>query len=469
VGPGGNTLSTLGDSTADAAPVTSPFLVVALNCERPGDDPVRLALQDVDEVVIGRGPRQQVRRELAAGQLIRHVRIADDWLSSEHARLVGQRGAWSIRDCGSKNGTRVNGEPIEETTLEDGDVIGVGHTLLVFQHDTQTTFEPVTTASDLRPPRPELGTFHDGLARAIEQLTHLVDSRVSVLVRGETGTGKELVARAIHGLSGRSGDLVAVNCGALPATLVEGQLFGHRKGAFSGASEDRIGTIRSADLGTLFLDEIGDLAPESQAAFLRVLQEGEVTPVGGTRPVSVDVRIVAATHRDLEGMIKRGEFREDLFSRINGFSLTLPPLRERLVDLGLLIQQLLPRVTDRTSVRFTSAAGYRLFAYDWPRNIRELQKFLETAIALATDGLVKLEHLPASLREDATETPAPSQPLAPARPLSAGEQTRKAELEALLHEHNGNVSAIARVKQTSRTQIQRWLKRFGLDASDYRT
>jgi len=189
-----------------------------------------------------------------------------------------------------------------------------------------------------------MATFSPGLAYAFGTLARLSARPISILLRGETGTGKEVIASAIHELSRRRGDFIAVNCGALPATLLESELFGHQRGAFSGATADRRGLVRSADGGTLFLDEIGELPIGSQAAFLRVLQEHEVVPVGHDRPIAVDLRVIAATLRDLSGAIDAGRFRSDLYARIAGHVVELPALRERREDLGLVIPALCARI-----------------------------------------------------------------------------------------------------------------------------
>jgi transcriptional regulator with PAS, ATPase and Fis domain len=288
-----------------------------------------------------------------------------------------------------------------------------------------------------------------------------------VVIHGESGTGKELIARALHAASKRTGELVAVNCGALPETLVESQLFGYRKGAFSGATQDREGLVAAARGGSLFLDEIGDLAPSSQAAFLRLLQEQEYTPVGATKPVTADVRVIAATHHDLEELVAKGAFRDDLAARLNGFTFTLPPLRERRTDMGLLIGALVRRIAADAAgqVRFSSAAGQRLIEYEWPRNIRELEKCLEAAIALAADGPIQVEHLGAAAR---SAPPTRTEAAVTTPKLARDADARRAQLAALLTEHHGNISRIARELKTSRTQVQRWVKRFGFDASKYR-
>jgi transcriptional regulator with PAS, ATPase and Fis domain len=291
-------------------------------------------------------------------------------------------------------------------------------------------------------------------------------------VRGESGTGKEVIARAIHRLSGRTGAFVAVNCGALPDTLVESELFGFRKGAFSGANEDRPGLVRSAEGGTLFLDEIGDLPAASQAAFLRVLQEREVMPIGANRPVPVDFRLVAATHRDLEVLVEKEAFRGDLLARITGFQVKLPPLRERREDLGVLIAVLLRRLDPARaeSVKFSVDAARAIFRHYWPANIRELEKSLGAAVVLAADSRIELDHLPAGVGAEHKQTTAPNTPhptLEPP-PLSVDDLRRKEQLHALLTEHAGNISAVARVMGKARMQIQRWIKRYGLDPESYK-
>jgi transcriptional regulator with GAF, ATPase, and Fis domain len=290
---------------------------------------------------------------------------------------------------------------------------------------------------------------------------------VSVLVQGETGTGKELLARAVHSMSGGDDAFVAVNCGALPETLVESELFGYVKGAFSGATQDRLGLIRSADRGTLFLDEIGDLSPPSQAALLRVLQEREVTPLGSSRPIRVNIQVVAATHHDLASLVAREQFRRDLFARIAGFTVRLPLLRQRREDLGLLIASLLPRVAPEqaSGIHLRVEAVRALFNYEWPLNVRELEGCLGIATALAGRGVVKFEHLTDAVRGErsSAQSPGDTPP-----PLSPEDQQRRDELMELLRQHRGNISAVARASGKARVQIHRWLRRYRLDPRAFR-
>jgi transcriptional regulator with GAF, ATPase, and Fis domain len=243
-----------------------------------------------------------------------------------------------------------------------------------------------------------------------------------------------------------------VNCGAIAATLVESELFGHRRGAFSGAVDDHPGVIRGADRGTLLLDEIGDLPLPAQSALLRVLQEEEVLPVGATRPLKVDLRVVAATNHDLDALVAQNRFRPDLLGRISGYACTLPPLRERREDFALLVAALLEKVSAANHLAFSPDAARALLRHPWPLNIRELEKCLSSAAVLSRDERVELEDLPEYLGAPPV-----------ARPPDEQNFKRRDELVALLREHAGNVTSVARAMGKARTQVQRWLRRYAID------
>ncbi len=240
-----------------------------------------------------------------------------------------------------------------------------------------------------------------GLLRVLDQAARVAQRDATVLILGETGTGKELVARAIHQSSRRSsGPFIAINCGAIPRDLVESELFGYMRGAFTGAVTNKSGRIESADGGTLFLDEIGELPLEAQVKLLRVLQEGELTKLGASTPTKVDVRVIAATHRNLTAMIEDGTFREDLYYRLAVVPLTLPPLRERKEDLPELIDVLFQRAKERhglLDVRLSSAVHQRLISYRWPGNVRQLENVLERMLVLSPTDLITLDDLPEEL------------------------------------------------------------------------
>lgn len=282
---------------------------------------------------------------------------------------------------------------------------------------------------------------------------------ISVLISGESGTGKELLARAIHYASPRAeAAFVVVNCGALPDTLLEAELFGHKKGAFTGAYEDRSGLFQQADGGTLFLDEIGDTSPLMQVKLLRALQEGEVRPVGSPRLIRVDVRVIAATHRDLEAAVMRGEFREDLYYRIAGVTLHVPPLRERPDDIPHLVAALLKRAPEAPQ-RFSDEAMVLLMRYRWPGNVRELANEVMRAQALAEDEPMGPELLSPKLH---------GQALVPPRPAAGGslrERLMHSELELLreaLARHRGNKTRVAEELGLTRVGLRMKMKRLGL-------
>jgi transcriptional regulator with PAS, ATPase and Fis domain len=357
-----------------------------------------------------------------------------------------------LQDLQSKNGSFVNGDRVGETVLDDGDLIELGGTFLVFRNvgDTETG-----------PSRSLLGveTLLPQLASELSVAVDISRSDVPLVLLGETGTGKEVVARAAHAESGRPGAMIAVNCAALPVSLVESELFGSKKGAFSGADADRSGLIAAAHKGTLFLDEIGELPMPAQAALLRVLQDGEVTPLGATKPIACDVRLISATNRDLSALVDSGRFRADLYARVSGFRLRLWPLRDRKEDLGLLIASLLRRLAgDRAStISFSVAAVRRLFQYPWPFNIRELEKTLSAAVVLRIDQ-IKSAHL--QLASVTTESPTPSPSMLKASPEH---DARRQQLRELLLRHDGNISAVAREMGKARVQIRRWIRMYRLD------
>jgi transcriptional regulator with GAF, ATPase, and Fis domain len=225
----------------------------------------------------------------------------------------------------------------------------------------------------------------------------IAKTRATVLILGESGTGKELIAKALHNLSGRSGKLVPVNCGAIPEDLLESELFGHEKGSFTGAVGSRVGRFQLADGGTIFLDEIGEMSPKLQVKLLRVLQERKVDPVGSTRSLDVDVRVIAATNKDLAEEVKAGRFREDLYYRLQVVPVNLPALRERQSDAQLLARHFLARHADelgRPSLRFSAAALNTLNAYHWPGNIRELENLVERLAILSEEDEIDTTHLP---------------------------------------------------------------------------
>jgi DNA-binding NtrC family response regulator len=461
-GPNNSTLTSSDDPRGAPAPGRAPHLFLVLESHRPLASPLRIALDAFDKITFGRGSTRTHDPAKDGAVRTLSIRLADPWLSTRHARLVRVLRRWVLEDLGSKNGTLVDGEKQTGAELEDGQVIEIGHTFFVFRENVEHTRgdPPIFDAGSQTLPR-GLATLLPDLARTFGRLLPLARSTVSLLVQGETGTGKEVLARNIHALSGRPGEFVAVNCGALPPNLVEAELFGHEKGAFTGAGASSIGLVRAADHGTLLLDEVGDLPLPAQAALLRVLQEREVRPVGARRAVPVDLRVVAATHRPLDRMVQEGTFRADLLARLAGHRIELPPLRARREDLGLLVAALLQEAApDRAgAVTLSPRAARALLRHSFPGNVRELEKCLTTALVLAEDGRIDVEHLSDPVRRTLDDDNDPD---------GEEDEARRAELLSLVREHHGNVTAMARALGKARMQVQRWLKQYGIDPAPFR-
>jgi two-component system response regulator HydG len=309
-----------------------------------------------------------------------------------------------------------------------------------------------------------------GRSRRMEEVRHFIGvvgpSQSAVLIQGESGTGKELAARALHRASPRAdGPFLALNCGALPAQLLESELFGYEKGAFTGAAAAKPGQLELAHGGTLFLDEIGECAPELQVRLLRVLQEREVQRLGGTRRTPVDFRLVAATNRRLEDEVKSGRFREDLYYRINVIAMTMPALRERPEDVPVLAALFLDRAARREGRALdgiSAAALERLAAHDWPGNVRELANAVERGVVVARGPLLEAGDLPPHLRAAAAAA-APLDVAGADLPLATVE---RAVVAAAMERHGGNKSQVARVLGISRKLLYSKLREHGLLARD---
>jgi DNA-binding NtrC family response regulator len=309
--------------------------------------------------------------------------LDDPFVSARHLRIEARGAAWHLVDLGSRNGTFVGGARGSAAELPLGVPVTLGDAELVLE------------ARDApEPPRAE--SFEGMISRdpSMRQVFELVErvgpSDAPATILGETGTGKELVARALHTRSARKdGPFIPVNCSAIAESLIESELFGHEKGAFSGAERMRKGAFEEADRGTLFLDEIGELPLDLQPKLLRVLELGEVKRVGASRPITVNVRIVAATHRDLRARVRAKKFREDLFYRLFVAPITIPPLRQRKGDVRALAETFLARAAPRgLALRFAPDAVAKLEAYDWPGNVRQLRNVVQRAVLFRGEGLV---------------------------------------------------------------------------------
>ncbi|MDQ3034618.1 MAG: sigma-54 dependent transcriptional regulator [Myxococcota bacterium] len=318
---------------------------------------------------------------------------------------------------------------------------------------------------------PEMLGEDPRLLDVFQILSRVADTDCSVVVQGETGTGKELVARAIHAASGRAQHaFVALNCAALPEQLMESELFGHARGAFTGAVEKRVGRFAAADGGTLFLDEIGELPWAVQAKLLRALQEKEITPVGESRPMQVDVRVVAATHRDLEEMAENRQFREDLLYRLDVIRVVMPPLRDRASDVPLLVRHFVERANARRERRVTGVepdALRAMSAFAWPGNVRQLANVVERMVLMRGEGMIQLADLPERVRAAIPAAPASSASTAPVLPAEgidlrdALEQLEGSLIRQALERTGGNRNRAAALLRINRTTLVEKLKKRG--------
>lgn len=377
---------------------------------------------------------------------------ADPLLSREHLVLELRGGTLLARDLDSRNGSRLGGRPLREAELASGDVLRLGDTLVLVRE----------IASDLRstpPSRALAGLRGDApvMHRLRRELSLLGPRPTTVLLHGESGVGKGLSARALHDLSGRSGPFVAVNCAAIPEHLAESTLFGHERGAFTGADRPHAGYFREASGGTLFLDEVADLPSVLQPKLLHAVEAGEVVPVGSARPVKVDLRIVSATSLDLEEAVASGRFRGELHARLAEYVLRLPALRERVEDV-------LPLFGDVAGQDLSPDLAEALLLHPWPYNVRELEKLAtEAAVRGADAGELDLEHLHGRL-----QGPSAAPEAAGEAPVASGRPPDRETLTGALEATGGSVAEAARRLGRSRRQLYRDLARLEVDPADFR-
>jgi DNA-binding NtrC family response regulator len=404
-----------------------------------GDDKmITVPLPAHGEIVIGRDADCDVP--------LPHAKI-----SRRHARIqLGPE--MSIEDLGSTNGIKVGGTRLERNVsapLPLGESVRLGpFTAIVMAAPigAQVSADGLPRAAlVVRDPTPE------GCGELVARVAR---HDVNVLIQGETGSGKEVLARTLHQMSGRPGEMVAINCAALTGHLLESELFGHEQGAFTGATRTKPGLLEVAGRGTALLDEIGDLPLELQGKLLRALESRQVYRVGGVRPIDLNLRVIAATHRDLPAEVERGGFRQDLYFRLNGITLAIPPLRDRRGAINVLAQRFLEDAAKAAGVpvpSLTPRAVAALTSHDWPGNVRELRLVIERALLMAGDGPIDSTYMMLSPARAGT---------APATP---SEDEERARFLAIAKAHKGNASAIGRELGTSRSQVRRLGKRFEID------
>ncbi len=405
--------------------------------------------------------------------LICDMVLADTAVSGTHCEVIAGEKGFTLRDLGSTNGTKVGDLRVGEVWIKPGTVVKVG--------ETRIRFESLSGMVEI-----DLSTkerFFDLIGKSVRMreifavLDKVADSDLTVLIRGETGTGKELVARALHRASKRARQpLVVQDCGSIPSNLIESILFGHERGAFTGATERRRGSFEQAEGGTLFLDEIGELDIALQPKLLRVLENREIKRVGGDRTIGVNVRVVAATNRDLRQMVNDGTFREDLYYRLSVVQVDIPPLRERAEDLPVLVETFIEEFSRRThpgedrQFSITSEAMSRMQAYPWPGNIRELKNTIERGCSLSDDlELGVKDLLPGSMKTPPAQLPGGNAEafVDDGMPFKVAKQKvldvfEAAYLKALLDKHGGNITRSAEAAGLTRYHLRELAKRYGI-------
>ncbi len=389
-------------------------------------------------------------------------------VSRIHARIHRAGGSFVLTDLDSRNGTLVDGCRVRTLALEHEDEIRIGDAIFKF---VERDIDKYVASGPSPYPALVGGAQMRALAR---ELLAIARADLPVLVLGETGTGKEVVAQMVHAASGRPGRISAINCAAIPVNLLESELFGYKRGAFSGAERDKVGLVATAQRGTVFLDEIGDMPADAQVKLLRLLETREILPLGAVSPEKVDVRVVSATHRDLAERVQAGQFRGDLYARLNGHAARIPPLRARKEDLRALVAHFLEK-HGGGHVTLPAAAMAALCHYDWPYNVRELEAAIKRALALlSAEGAreVELRHLPESVQRAmegyGTEASSPSLPPPATSAAQRAVPPEEATMRELLTRHRGNVSAIAKELRKDRVQVHRWMKRYHLSPDDFR-
>ena len=404
-------------------------------------------------VEIGRAPRPG-----------KSIVLDDNEASRAHARVELDADGLVVVDLGSRNGTYLNGGRIERAEIDAGDVLRIGAHLLVVDYTTAGQARALLGGASVET---ELVGRSLRLKAVVQAIGRAAKLDAPVLILGPSGAGKELVASELHRLSGRAGRFIPVNCAALPEQLAESELFGHEKGAFTGAARASAGLFAEADGGTIFLDEIGEMPPTLQAKLLRTLATGEVRPVGATELSHVDTRVVAATNVDLEKAIDEGGFRGDLFSRLIAVVIRVPGLAERKEDVLALAEHFLAEASPGTTL--TSDAMEALLLYRWRFNVRELKQTIEVAAA-SVRGTLDLVDLPerfhAPFRGRHDDGPARESALPLELAVPPGTRPDAEGLLRVATELSGNVSRIAEYFGRSRRQIHRWAEQHGIDLAE---
>ncbi|MBZ0236462.1 MAG: sigma 54-interacting transcriptional regulator [Deltaproteobacteria bacterium] len=405
--------------------------------------------------------------------------IADETVSRVHFEIVRDGKGYLVRDLNSTNGTFLDGAEIKEAYIRAGSVVGAGA--------IELKFTPFEERIEILPSEKEVLGEMVGRSTTMREIFGLIEriapTDATVLIEGETGTGKDMIARTLHQLSKRAAaPFIVVDCGAVAGTLIESELFGHEKGAFTGAVAARQGAFELASGGTVFLDELGELSLDLQPKLLRVLEQRELRRVGGSKTLKVDLRVIAATRKDLRNEVEKGKFREDLYFRLNVVPITAPSLRDRREDIPLLLDHFLARLTPAgtTPPQLSEATRAALYAHDWPGNVRELRNVIERALALGTDPgalVAPLGSEPFYSASSRTQSSSAASSSPSEMEFQGGMSFRDTKekwneiferryLTWLLKRAEGNISKAARDADMDRKYLHKLLRKYEIDAGD---
>jgi transcriptional regulator with GAF, ATPase, and Fis domain len=395
------------------------------------------------------------------------LQLDDETVSRVHFEIVRDAKGYLVRDMKSTNGTFLDGAEVKEAYLRSGSVIRIG--------SSELKFTPFEERIEILPSEKEVLGEMVGRSPAMREIFGLIEriapTDATVLIEGETGTGKDMIARTLHLLSPRNAHpFIVVDCGAVAGTLIESELFGHEKGAFTGAVTSRQGAFELASGGTVFLDELGELSLDLQPKLLRVLEQRELRRVGGSKTIKVDLRVVAATRKDLRSEVEKGKFREDLYFRLNVVPITAPPLRDRREDIPLLIDTMLGKLGPEGAA-LSEQTRAALMGHDWPGNVRELRNVIERALALGADPGMLVAPL------GPTDGAAKGAQLRDGIEFEAGMSFRDTKekwnelferryLSWLIKRAEGNISKAARDADMDRKYLHKLLRKYGITASD---
>jgi DNA-binding NtrC family response regulator len=432
------------------------------------------------KLVVIKGP-QRGTEFVIGGDVIRvgkatenDLAITDETVSRVHFEIVRDAKGYLLRDLKSTNGTFLDGAEIKEAYIRAGSVVGAGA--------VELKFTPFEERIEILPSEKEALAEMVGRSASMREIFGLIEriapTDATVLIEGETGTGKDMIARGLHSLSKRANaPFIVVDCGAVAGTLIESELFGHEKGSFTGAVAARQGAFELASGGTVFLDELGELSLDLQPKLLRVLEQRELRRVGGSKTLKVDLRVIAATRKDLRSEVEKGKFREDLYFRLNVVPITAPPLRERREDIPLLLGHFLAKLAPPGLPVPVLTDGTRaaLVAHDWPGNVRELRNVIERALALGTDPSVLVAPLGDSIRTSSSAGSGGGGPeVAEFEPGVSFRDTKEKWNEAferryltwLLRRAEGNISKAARDADMDRKYLHKLIRKYGIDAKE---